>query len=290
MLFSEYSIMSDLLEKKNVNHGSEGKIKNADYEFSHVHDDTDYVTLIEEINKQDQSLSEEGRFFQIQDRKRSGTLQVEMMKNICHGKYLTTWKGINLMKDPIDMVIYQQLLWREKPKAIFEIGAYTGACAVWMADTMRSYGIDCHVYSVDINFDLIDARAKSDKNVTFTQGDVTKIDQVYSAEFLKDIPHPWLVSEDAHVDLTGVMEHFGKYMQKGDYFIIEDTNPDSPLISGQGLLETAGEYEKYGPWKLDEMEKFLKSKGDTYAVDSFYTDFFGYNGTYNWNGFIRKMV
>ena len=83
------------------------------------------------------------------------------------------------------------------------------------------------------------------------------------------------MSEDAHADLTGVMEHFGKYMQKGDYFIIEDTNPDSPSTSGQGLLEDAGEYEKYGTWKLDEMEKFLKSKGDTYAVDSFYTDFFG---------------
>ena len=89
------------------------------------------------------------------------------------------------MKDPIDMVIYQQLLWREKPKAIFEIGAYTGACAVWMADTMRNYGIDCHIYSVDINFELIDARAKTDKDVTFIQGDVTKIDQVFPAESLK---------------------------------------------------------------------------------------------------------
>ena len=80
--------MSDLLEKKNENQGREVNIQNVDYEFAHEHDDTDYATLIEELNKKDLSLSEEGRFVQIQDRKRSGTLQVEMMKNICHGKVI----------------------------------------------------------------------------------------------------------------------------------------------------------------------------------------------------------
>ena len=80
--------MSDLLEKKNENQGPEVNIQNGDYKFAHEHDDTDYATLIDEISKKDVSLSEEGRFVRIQDRKRSGTLQVEMMKNICHGKVI----------------------------------------------------------------------------------------------------------------------------------------------------------------------------------------------------------
>ena len=53
------------------------------------------------------------------------------------GKYATVWRGVNLMKDALDMVIYQQLMWDVRPKTIFETGTYTGACALWMADTMR---------------------------------------------------------------------------------------------------------------------------------------------------------
>ncbi len=90
-----------------------------------------------------------------------------------------------MMKDPLDSTIYQQLIWHEKPKAIFELGAYTGACAVWMADTVRSYGLDCHVYSVDINLDMVDKKAKEDKDVTFICGDVNHMEKIFPSEMLK---------------------------------------------------------------------------------------------------------
>ena len=89
------------------------------------------------------------------------------------------------MKDCFDMVIYQQLLWEVKPKTIFETGAYTGACALWIADTMKSYKLETHVYSLDINLNLVEKLAKEDKNVTFQQGDVKKIASSYPPEFLE---------------------------------------------------------------------------------------------------------
>ena len=92
---------------------------------------------------------------------------------------------MNLMKDPLDMVIYQQLFWNEKPRAIFEMGSYTGASAVWMADTVRSYALDCHVYSADIDIEMVDARARGDPNTTFIQGDLTQIENVFPLEMLK---------------------------------------------------------------------------------------------------------
>lgn len=76
------------------------------------------------------------------------------------------------MKDPLDILIYQQLIWNESPKAIFEIGTYTGACAQWMADTARSFSRDFHVYTVDINSDLLHGSIKVDKDITFINGDV----------------------------------------------------------------------------------------------------------------------
>ncbi len=89
------------------------------------------------------------------------------------------------MKDCLDLTIYQQLIWREKPRTIFEIGSYTGACAVWMADTIRTYAYDCHVYSMDIDANLVDARARKDPNVTFIKGDSNHIETAFPPEMLK---------------------------------------------------------------------------------------------------------
>ena len=40
---------------------------------------------------------------------------------------------------------------------------------------------------------------------------------------------------------------------------------------------------------LTELRSFLNEYKDWYSVDSFFTDFFGYNATWHWHGFIRRM-
>jgi len=88
------------------------------------------------------------------------------------------------------------------------------------------------------------------------------------------MPHPWVISEDCHVDVVGVMEYFHQHMTIGDYFIIEDTAPNTPLHSGQGFLEGV-EYEKWGRRKLDLLRGFLERYKDHYRIDAYYTDYFG---------------
>ncbi|XP_057289933.1 rhamnosyl O-methyltransferase-like [Hydractinia symbiolongicarpus] len=242
------------------------------------------LEIYEEIEKM---LTSEKRFQAIDKREEKSVFDSELFKKVSKGKYATRWRGLSMMKDCFDMVIYQQLLWEIKPKSIFETGAYTGACALWMADTMKSYGLPIHVHSIDINLSLVDKLANNDPNVTIKEGDAKKIGLAYPEEFLKTCPHPWIISEDCHVDVIGVMEHFHQYMQKGDYFIIEDTSPDTPLISGQGLLNV--EYQMWGQRKLNLMKKFLRKYSEYYVVDTYYTDFYGYNGTFNWDGYIKRI-
>ena len=50
-----------------------------------------------------------------------------------------------------------------------------------------------------------------------------------------------------------------------------------------------GDYEETGTGLLNELRGFLKEYEDYYAVDSFYTDFYGYNGSHFWNGYIKRM-
>ena len=83
------------------------------------------------------------------------------------------------------MVIYQQLFWELKPRTIFETGTYSGACALWMADTMKMYKQDTHVYSIDIDLGLVENLAMQDENITIKQGDAKQISKVFSPELLK---------------------------------------------------------------------------------------------------------
>ena len=90
-----------------------------------------------------------------------------------------------MMKDTFDMTIYEQLLWEIKPQTIFETGAYTGACALWMADVMKIYNLPVQIYSIDINLKLVDPQVATCKNIIVKEVDVKKINQIFSEEFLK---------------------------------------------------------------------------------------------------------
>ena len=60
------------------------------------------------------------------------------------------------MKGAEQIVIFEQLLWHEKPATIIELGAFAGTSALMMADTTNTLGIQCQVYSFDIDLSLID--------------------------------------------------------------------------------------------------------------------------------------
>ena len=90
----------------------------------------------------------------------------------------------------------------------------------------------------------------------------------------QNLQHPWLVIEDAHVNLTGVLGYLEKFTEPGDYICVEDTNPLTPYISNQGLVKNLG-YDEIGPNKLNELRKFLTGRADRYSVDQKYTDFYG---------------
>ena len=67
----------------------------------------------------------------------------------------------------------------------------------------------------------------------------------------------------------------------------EDTSPDIPTRVGMGLCL---EYEAIGSNpKLEELKKFVADHEEEYAVDSYFTDFYGYNSLSHWNGIIRRM-
>ena len=153
------------------------------------------------------------------------------------------------------------LLWELQPKTIIEIGSGTGGGAIWMADLMASYGLKTRI----ISFDLVKPAIKYD-SVTFLKGDCNEIEKYMKAKVLEKLPHPWMLIEDAHVNVYGVLKYFHEFMEKGDYLIVEDSDI-----------------------KQEEINQFIQDTDESYLVDAKYCDFFGRNMTCSYDSIFRKM-
>jgi cephalosporin hydroxylase len=161
------------------------------------------------------------------------------------------WKGLPLFKTVYDFAIYPMLLSALRPRTIFEVGSGNGASAIWLADIAATAGVDCDVHSVDLK-----RPAAVRDRVRFIEGDAAAIADTLSERFLRDAPHPWLVLEDAHVNVHGVLAHFHPHVSAGDYVVVEDSAT-----------------------KQDEIGRFVAERPGCYKVDTYFTDFFGRNVT-----------
>ena len=240
----------------------------------------------------DKRLTSPNRFQTISEREDHSDLSLEAIKAQCKGRYFIQHRGCSLLKTPGDMVIFHELFWRLRPATVIELGTFTGGSAVWMADMLLLMEIDAAVYSMDIDLSNVEERVKEIKqaNVHFMEGNSYEIEKTFTEKMLQSLPHPWLVVEDSHTNIYGILEYFGSYMKSGDYFIIEDLHPNLPSRLGCGAIYD----EKFVPASLQVLEnsglkEFLTEHVDKFAVDSFYTDFFGYNGTWNIHGYICKI-
>jgi len=161
------------------------------------------------------------------------------------------WKGLPLFKTAYDFSIYSMMLWALKPQTIIELGSGTGASAVWLADLGAAFGTAGTIHSVDLYPPEL-----QHERVRFIQGDCRDVNAIFDRAFLETAAHPWLLIEDAHVNVLGILTHFHPHLRPGDYAVVEDS---------------AG--------KQREISRFLTDAPDCYKVDTYYTDFFGRNVT-----------
>lgn len=214
-----------------------------------------------------------GRFVELDGRRWASdlTLSREFLMRVQEAKWNrgdggVHWRGIPLIKDPFDLALCPLLLWELKPRTVIEIGSFQGGSALWFADLLDAMRVGpFHVYSFDI--DPGQVKVKNDSRITFRCCD-SMFPSTIDAEVLAKAPHPWLVIEDAHVNVKAVLTHLNQSMRSGDYLVVEDTC--------------------YIREKHEALSEFARAHPAQFQVDTRFTDLFGYNGTFNFNGYLRK--
>ena len=179
-----------------------------------------------------------------------------------HFKY--QYHGIEMQKNPMDMMVYLELIYKVKPDVILEIGAAGGGTALWLAHQLDIFD-NGKLISLDINHGGFKAEHKRIVKIT---GDSTLKEtakKVYEEININD--KVLIIHDGSHkkCDIKKDFENYSKLVNVGSYFIIEDGIMDvfdwkDHRTSGHdcGLIAGVEITNENKDWIIDkECEKYI---------------------------------
>lgn len=186
-----------------------------------------------------------------------------------------SWMGYELFKCPLDLWIYQELIVREKPDLIVEVGTYKGGSALYLATICDLAGMG-EILSVDIDASHVDVRPKHPR-IRYLLGSSTDPAVVETIKAAAAGKRNVLVILDGEHRCDHVLEELRLYQDlvaPGGYVIVEDTN-----INGHPT------YPEFGPGPWEAVDLFL-AETDAFEVDRSCERFML---TMNPRGYLRRV-
>ncbi len=169
----------------------------------------------------------------------------------------TTWFGVPIQKNPFDPLQYQEVLVEQPPDFVIECGALHGGATLYFANLLDLIGHG-RVIFIDIYDNWHDA-ARRYPRVQTVVGDSTSVEILDILERLVPVSSTALVlldSDRTEAHVLRQLRAFQRFVQVGNYLVVEDTN-----INGHPVLGTVG------PEPYEAVAEFLQETKD-FVVDS----------------------
>jgi cephalosporin hydroxylase len=186
----------------------------------------------------------------------------------------TYWFGIPILKCPLDLWIYQEIIFGHRPDVIVESGTMLGGSALYLASICDLVGCGL-VITIDIQAHA--GRPQHDR-ITYVTGSSTDDTVVKKVERMIDKQHKVMVildSDHSEKHVARELEIYSQLVSPGCYLIVEDTN-----VNGHPV------FPNHGPGPMEAVEKFLQARQD-FTVDRDMEKFYL---TFNPKGYLKKMV
>ena len=158
----------------------------------------------------------------------------------------TQWMGHKIMKCPLDMWVYQEILYELKPDLIIETGTYHGASAYFLASMCDLLG-NGEIITIDIESRPGRPVHPRIEYVTGSSTSAPVLDLVH--ERIKGKKRVMVILDSDH-SMKHVREELGLYspfVTAGSYLIVEDGNVNGRPVDPE-----------HGPGPSEAMEDFLK--------------------------------
>jgi len=185
----------------------------------------------------------------------------------------THWMGVPLLKCPLDLWIYQELLFELKPDLIIETGTFFGGSALYLANLMDLLGKG-GIITIDVNEN--DQRPQHER-ITYITGSSTDpeiADRVSNRARKKQTVMAILDSDHSRDHVLDEMRIYSELVTPGSYLVVEDTN-----INGHPVRPGWGE----GP--MEAVDKFMDGN-TSYVIDASKEKYFV---TMNPKGYLKRI-
>ena len=161
-----------------------------------------------------------------------------------------TWKdtrflGVPTWKSPLDLWIYQELVWELRPGLIVETGTAHGGSALYLATLCETIGSG-EVVSVDIGHWLDRPAHPRLTYLTASSTDPGVVAQVAERAAGAGAVLVVLDSDHRRDHVLAELRAYAPLVTPGSYLVVEDTN-----INGHPV------YEAFGPGPMEAVEEFL---------------------------------
>jgi len=185
----------------------------------------------------------------------------------------TYWLGQPVLKCPLDLFIYQEILYEIQPDIILECGTNQGGSALYLASICdlihkgKIITIDIMKYEQTLNH----------PRITYLIGNSASDDMLNQVKELispADVVLVILDSDHSKQHVLNEMNLFHSLVTVGSYMIVEDTN-----INGHPVLPD------FGPGPMEAVHEFL-SQRDDFIIDASKQK---HHLTFNPNGYLKKI-
>lgn len=185
----------------------------------------------------------------------------------------TFFLGVATQKCPLDLFIYQEIIYEVRPDIIIEAGTAFGGGALYLASICDLIN-NGQVITIDIKNNH---RTLQHKRISYLIGSSTSkqiVDQITKLTKNKEKILVILDSDHSRQHVLQELMIYSKFVTKGSYLIVEDSNVNGHPVNpdhGPGPMEAIGDFMKDNKhFIIDKTkEKFLL--------------------TFNPNGYLKKL-
>jgi cephalosporin hydroxylase len=166
-----------------------------------------------------------------------------------HTFYKTDWLGVPALKCPMDLWVYQEILFRSRPEVIVETGVKHGGSALYLASVCDLIG-EGRIVSVDITLTNLAPSVRKHPRIELLEGSSTAT-EIYQTIEARCKNRRTMVILDSDHTAQHVQEELRLYaplVTPGCYLICEDTN-----INGHPV------FPSFGPGPYEAVQEFLSA-------------------------------
>lgn len=137
---------------------------------------------------------------------------------------MTFYEGVPLLKSPIDLWVYQEIIWDVRPTLIIETGTAFGGSALYFARQLDRVG-EGKVLSIDIDPAAV---LPEHPRVTYLKHYSSTLRHVVAAVHEIAVTHPRVMvvldSDHAKRHVLAELDAYAPMVTPGQFVVVEDTN------------------------------------------------------------------